>query len=246
MQGGQRQPAGHAGVVHEDGGDGGAGDGLADGAHEDVDAVGGGGLRGRDGAEDQGGERRVGEGGADGHDGGADHDHDQGAAVGDAHAVTDGDDGGAQGEGDPRSAGGRDAGGDRGEQQHDDAARQQDEAGLDDGQAESVAGGLGGLHELRGDERVGVEGEAGEEGGHVGETDAGPGDETQVHEGAVGVELVAPPDGEDENGAGEEADDRGAPPSPGAALGHGEEQADEAGGQSEGAGDVEAAALPHR
>ncbi len=42
------------------------------------------------------------------------------------------------------------------------------------------------------------------------------------------MELVAPPDGEDENGAGEEADDRGAPPSPGAALGHGEEQADEA------------------
>ncbi|GAA3208814.1 hypothetical protein GCM10020256_05570 [Streptomyces thermocoprophilus] len=170
----------------------------------------------------------------------------RGAAVGDAHAVAGGDDGGAQRERDLRSAGGGYAGGERGEQQHADAAGQQDEACLHDGQAEAVAAGLGGLDELRGDEGVGVEGEPREQGGHVGQADARVGHQPQVDERAGGAQLVAPPQGEDDGGPGEQAEDGGAPPAPFASLGHREEQADQAGGEPEGAGDVEPARLAHR
>ena len=88
-----------------------------------------------------------------------------------AHDEADRHDDRARDEDRPRSQPLDQGSGDRRQQDHEDAVGQQDEAGLDDGQAETIAGLDGHLDVLRGAEEVGEHREADHDRRHVREQD---------------------------------------------------------------------------
>jgi len=143
-------------------------------------------------------------------------------------------------------AGGADAadeaGGHRGEQQHEQAARHQAQAGHDHRGAVAVAGLLGGLHVRGGADEAGEQREAEHQRREVGQQDRPAGGRADVHQRGAAPQLDRDQHAGEHDRGGQQSERPGRGPAPGRGLGQRQHEGDQRGGQQSGADEVDPAA----